>query len=63
LPPLSSFGYYQIVEKPTIHAGQTFSPYRDAPVYRIHEESNQPNAGHDLFENPFGMWRFEKIRD
>lgn len=60
---LSSFGYYQIVDKPTIHAGQTFSPYHDAPVYRIHEEHDQPNAGHDLFENPFGMWRFEKIRD
>lgn len=62
LDTLSSFGYYQIVDKPTILAGQTFAAYQDAPVYRIHEETNQPNAGHDLFENPLGMWRLDRIR-
>lgn len=51
------FGYYQLMEKPVIRDRQTFSPEVDAPVFRITDEPRQPNEGHELFENPFGMWR------
>jgi len=54
------FGYYQIVDKPTILNRQTFSTTVDSPKYRISEEHNQPNKGHEQFENPFGMWRLER---
>jgi hypothetical protein len=54
------FGYYQIVDKPTIQNRQTFSTSIESPKYRINEELNQPNKGHEQFENPFGMWRLTK---
>lgn len=54
------FGYYQIVDKPTIQNRQTFSTSIDSPKYRITEELNQPNKGQEQFENPFGMWRLTK---
>ncbi|HMT75983.1 MAG TPA: hypothetical protein PKA77_18055 [Chitinophagaceae bacterium] len=54
------FGYYQIVDKPTIQNEETFSTGIDSAKYRITEEFNQPNKGHEQFENPFGMWRLTK---
>jgi hypothetical protein len=54
------FGYYQIVDKPTIQNRQTFSTSIESPKYRITDELNQPNVGHEQFENPFGMWRLTK---
>lgn len=57
---LSIFGYYQIVDKPEIKIGQTFSTAVDAPIFEIAEELNQPYKGDQLFENPFGMWRLKR---
>lgn len=57
---ISIFGYYQIIDKPTIVNNQTFSIAVDAPIYKISNELNQPNKGDELFENPFGMWRLTK---
>lgn len=54
------FNYYQIVDKPTIEHRQTFTATLDSPKYRIINESNQPNKGNELFENPFGMWRLSR---
>lgn len=54
---LSIFGYYQVVDKPEIRSGQTFSIAIDAPVYEILDEEKQPYLGDELFENHFGMWR------
>jgi hypothetical protein len=54
------FGYYQIVDKPSIQNKQTFSPNKESPIYRITDEVYQPNKGLELFENPFGMWRLSK---
>ncbi len=58
---ISMFGYYQIIDKPTILKGQTFSTEIGSPRYRIMEEQNQPNKGHELFENPLGMWRLTRM--
>ncbi|MGL1889763.1 MAG: hypothetical protein OCD76_24830 [Reichenbachiella sp.] len=57
---ISIFGYYQLIDKPIIEKNQTFSTDADAPIFVISEESNQPNKGDELFENPFGMWKLEK---
>ena len=58
---ITTFGYYQIIEKPTIHNNQTFSTDLNSPKFRIIAEENQPNKGHELFENPYGMWRLTSI--
>ncbi len=55
------FGCYQLADKPTIEAGQTFSMTADAPRYRIKIEDHQPNEDHERFRNPYGMWRLEKL--
>ncbi|WP_422104711.1 hypothetical protein [Winogradskyella sp.] len=54
---IRAFNLYQLLEKPEIIANQTFSLSKNATIYRISEENNQPNKGYELFENPFGMWR------
>lgn len=58
---ISTFGYYQIIEKPGIQNGQTFSTDITSPRFRIMDEPNQPNRGDELFENKFGMWRLIKV--
>lgn len=60
---ISIFGYYQLIDKPVIENNQTFSTDLEAPIFVISEESNQPNVGSELFENPFGMWRLKRKRD
>lgn len=42
---ISIFGYYQIVDKPTILNRQTFSKDIESPRFRITEELNQPYEG------------------
>lgn len=58
---ISAFGRYQVIDKPTINPNQTFSKDADSDVYLIVEETQQPNIGHELFHNPYGMWRLEKV--
>ncbi|MCG2612845.1 DUF4261 domain-containing protein [Terrimonas sp. NA20] len=55
------FCYYQLLEDPEIMPGQTFSPEVGAPVFVIEEESDPPYKDHDLFTNPFGMWKMERV--
>jgi len=57
---LSTFGYYQIVDKPTLRARETFGVAQDAPRYEMVDEPRQPYKGDELFENPFGMWRLKR---
>jgi hypothetical protein len=54
------FSFYQIVDKPTIYANQTFGLGADAPSYYITEELNQPYKDIEIFGNPFGMWRLQR---
>jgi len=57
---IRAFGYYQVVDKPIIMNNQTFQADINSPLYGITDEPNQPNKGHELFENPYGMWRLTK---
>jgi hypothetical protein len=54
------FGYYQLVDKPTILPNQTFTPISNSPLYRITEEHNPPYKESKLFGNPFGTWRLSR---
>jgi hypothetical protein len=51
------FSFYQIVDKPTILEGQTFTPTVGGTVFRITEETNSPYKDEELLGNPFGVWR------
>jgi hypothetical protein len=55
------FGVFQIVDKPEIHAGETFSSTLDAPMFRIIEEQNPPYERDEPLGNPFGTWRLTKV--
>jgi len=57
------FGIYQLVDKPTILHGQTFSADLESPRFRITHEDEQPYIGDELFGNPLGMWRLNKITE
>lgn len=57
---ISTFSYYQIVDKPVIVHNQTFSKASDSPIYQILEEPTPPYSGMELFENPYGMWRLQR---
>jgi hypothetical protein len=54
------FSFYQIVDKPTLKNKETFATAADAPSYVILDESDQPYKDHELFGNPFGMWRLQR---
>jgi hypothetical protein len=54
------FGIYQLVDKPTILHGQTFSAELESPRFRITHEDEQPYKNDELFGNPLGMWRLTK---
>ncbi|MES2267715.1 MAG: hypothetical protein V4520_13210 [Bacteroidota bacterium] len=58
---LSTFGFYQLIDKPIIRSGQTFQPDLESLLYRITNEDNQPNNDIELFENVFGMWRLNRV--
>ena len=57
---ISTFGYYQITDKPEIKSNQTFSIDEEAPVFVISEEKSQPYEGDELFGNLYGMWKLER---
>lgn len=58
-----TFGFYQVVDNPIIKPQQTFALSKTAPIYRVLDEKTQPYQGEECYENPFGMWRLEKIKE
>ncbi|MCU0428525.1 MAG: hypothetical protein MUF42_01010 [Cytophagaceae bacterium] len=56
---ISVFGYFQLLDKPTIIENELFSEEEDSPAYLILDEPDQPAMGDELLENPYGMWRLE----
>jgi hypothetical protein len=57
------FNIYQVIEKPGISEGQTFSTEADGPVYRITTEVCTIYPEDDLFYNPFGMYRLQEVTE
>ncbi|MER8525915.1 hypothetical protein [Mesorhizobium sp. M0814] len=58
---LRGFNMYQLYESPELLAGQTFGLEAGAPRYRLSVETQQPDADHNLYANPFGMWRLSRV--
>jgi len=56
---LDLFAKYQLIEKPRLADGHTFSEAEDAPRYRLRFGEDTRFEKGDLFHNPFGRWRFE----
>jgi hypothetical protein len=55
------FNIYQVIEKPELSSGQTFSTEAGGPVYRIIAEDCTIYPEDDLFYNPFGMYRLQEV--
>ncbi|CAN7206473.1 hypothetical protein [Mesorhizobium sp. LjNodule214] len=58
---LRGFNMYQLYESPKLLAGQTFGLETGAPRYRLSVETQQPDGEHNLYTNPFGMWRLSRV--
>jgi hypothetical protein len=54
---MNRFNYWQIVEKPKIASGHTFSLTPDSPRYRITLVRDTRHTASELFHNPNGLWR------
>lgn len=53
---MNRFNMYQIVEKPVLASGHTFSLAADSPVFRLTREDDTRHDKDDLFHNPHGVW-------
>jgi len=53
---IDRFNLYQLIERPTLHDGQTFATERGARAYRLQKIEDQRWPKDDPFHNPFGLW-------
>ncbi|MBW4623339.1 MAG: DUF4261 domain-containing protein [Cyanosarcina radialis HA8281-LM2] len=58
---LHEFNYYQLVEKPLLADGHTFSTAPEAPSFRIVRCSYEGYEDTDPLYNSFGRWHLENI--
>ncbi len=56
---INRFNFWQIVERPTLSSGHTFSLAESAPHFRLLLSQNARHADDHLFHNPHGLWRLE----
>lgn len=57
---MNRFNYYQIVERPILASGHTFSLTADSPSYRLALISDARHGEDELFRNPQGLWNMER---
>lgn len=60
---IKTFGYYQLIDKPVIKENQTFQKDGESPIFRITTELHPPYEDHELFHNPYGVWRLTRVGD
>jgi hypothetical protein len=58
---MNQFNYYQIVEKPSLESGHTFSLTADSPRFRIELLMDERHPDDDLFHNPHGLWDLTRV--
>jgi len=58
---MNRFNYYQIVEKPTLESGHTFSLTPESPYYRLTLVADHRHEADDYFKNPTGLWTMERV--
>jgi len=58
---LNQFNYYQLVEKPGLESGHTFSLTADSPHFCIKWLTDRRHPDDDLFHNPHGLWDLTRV--
>ncbi|MCW1924506.1 hypothetical protein OKA05_18215 [Luteolibacter arcticus] len=53
---INQFNLFQIVDRPRLATGHTFSTDSDSPSFRLALEEDQRHEPDDLFHNPHGLW-------
>jgi len=57
---INRFNYWQIVEKPILKSGHTFSLTADSPRFRVELLKDTRHSEDDLFHNPSGVWELRR---
>lgn len=58
---INQFNFWQIVEKPKLDIGHTFSVAAEAPRFRLSKGADPRHEEEDLFHNPQGLWRLNGV--
>ncbi len=58
---MHGFQIYELLQRPQLGSGHTFSLEADAPRYRITTEECETYPPGDSFHNPYGMWRLTRV--
>lgn len=53
---MNRFNMYQIIERPELATGHTFSLQADSPRFRLHLSPDSRHEEDDLFHNSHGVW-------
>jgi len=54
------FSFSQLIDDAVFKSNQDFQTNDDEPKFTVTEELHQPNAGDELFENQYGMWKLQR---
>ena len=54
---MNRFNFWQLVERPKLAPGHTFSLTETAPRFRLSLQTDARHDNEDLFHNPHGVWR------
>ncbi len=57
---INGFNNWQIVEKPILKSGHTFSLTADSPHFRLELLKDKRHSEDDLFYNPNGVWELRR---
>ncbi|MBK8465374.1 MAG: DUF4261 domain-containing protein [Chloracidobacterium sp.] len=58
---LNKFSFWQLVDKPILKAGHTFSLTADSPHFRLELSKDKRHSEGDLFYNPNGLWELQRV--
>lgn len=58
---LNRFNYWQIVEKPVLESGHTFSLTENSPYFRLELTNDKRYSEESLFHNPNGLWELRRV--
>lgn len=58
---MNQFNFWQIVEKPELASGHTFSIGRAAPQYRISLKKDSRHDPLNSYHNPSGLWNLKRV--
>lgn len=57
---INRFNYWQIVEKPALKAGHTFSLTENSPHFQLESSKDERHSEDELFYNQHGLWELRR---